>query len=346
MKQLPLLLLCMMLLATGCASAPDYDTIGAIQRLDPRLDDIIAPGTPIEVVASGFSWIEGPLWLETEDCLVFSNIPPNKVWKWTEAQGAVHYLSNSGDYTGPNPRPNFDPEVINCPFDQPGSNGLTLSPDNQLVLMQHGARQVAYMDAPLDDPKPDYKTLTARNHQGKRYNSPNDGCFHKDGSFYFTDPPYGLPLWHLDPTRETDYSGVYRVATDGNVTLIDDELERPNGIAFSHDYKTLYVANSHGPRAILMAYHLNDDGTVKSKNVFHDFTGLVGKKKGMPDGLKVNDDGILFVTAPGGVWVFTPTGEHLGTIDCVEFASNCAFGPDQQSLYITADMLVLRVKLR
>ena len=334
------------LLLVGCNAAPTYATIGQIERANPRLDTIIAPGTPIEVIASGFSWIEGPVWLETENALVFSNIPPNKCWKWTEKHGAQHYLSNAGDYDGPSPRPTFDPDVINCPFDQPGSNGLTLSPDGKLVLMQHGSRSVAIMDAPLNNPKPNYITLTKRNHEGKRYNSPNDGCFDRQGNLYFTDPPYGLPLWHLDPTRETDYSGVYRVANNGNVTLIDDSLERPNGIALSPDQKTLYVANSHDTRAIVMAYQLNDDGTVKSKKVFYDFTDLVGQRKGMPDGLKVNHDGILFITAPGGVWVFTPQGEHLGTIHCQEFASNVALDTDQKTLYITADMLVLRVKLR
>ena len=136
-----MLLLTITLMSVGCAT--NYDTIGQLEVEDPRFHDVIAPGTPIEIVASGFSWIEGPVWIDSENALVFSNIPPNKAWKWTEANGAEHYLSNAGDYDGPNPRPTFDPDVINCPFDQPGSNGLTLSPDNRLVLMQHGSRSVA-----------------------------------------------------------------------------------------------------------------------------------------------------------------------------------------------------------
>ena len=326
--------------AVGCATRPDYETIGSLESHDPRFDQLVAPDAEIEVIAKGFSWIEGPLWLPSEDALVFSNIPPNKLWKWTEDEGAVHYLSNSG-YLGEIPRKGFKGA-----FDQPGSNGLVLSPDNKIVLLQHGLRQVGMMNAPLSNAKPDYKPLTDRNHQGKKYNSPNDGCFHKDGSFYFTDPPYGLPQGAGDPTRETPYSGVYRLAQDGKVTLIDDKLERPNGIALSPDHKTLYVANSHGPRAIWMAYTLNDNGTVKHKKVFYDVTKHVGSRKGMPDGLKVNDAGYIFATAPGGVWVFSPEGEHLGTIVTQEFASNVAFGPDQKSLYITADMLLLRVRLR
>ena len=316
-----------------------YDTIGSLESHDPRFNKLVLPSAKIEIIAKDFSWIEGPLWLPSEDCLVFSNIPPNKLWKWTEKDGAVDYLQKSG-FLGKTPRPGH------VGMDQPGSNGLTLSPDGKLVLCQHGERQVAMMKNDLDDPAPVYETLTNRNHEGNKYNSPNDACYHKDGSLFFTDPPYGLPAGAEDKTRETDYSGVYRLSKDGKVTLIDDSLERPNGIALSPDHKTLYVANSHGPRAIWMAYQLNDDGTVKSKKVFYDVTSEVGKRKGMPDGLKVDDEGYIFATAPGGVWVFSPEAEHLGTIVTKEFASNLAFSPDKKTIYVTADMLLLRVKLR
>lgn len=320
--------------------AKEYKTIGSLESHDPQFGKLVAPDTNIEIIGEGFSWIEGPLWLPSENCLVFSNIPPNKLWKWTEKDGAVPYLLKSG-YLGEVPRPGFKGA-----FDQAGSNGLILSPEGKLVLCQHGLRQMGMMKAPLNQPKPDYKTLTDRNHEGKKYNSPNDGCYHKDGSLFFTDPPYGLPAGADDNTRETNYSGVYRLSKDGKVTLIDDKLERPNGIALSPDQKTLYVANSHETNAIWMAYELNDDGTVKSKRVFKDVTKLVGTRKGMPDGLKIDDNGYIYATAPGGVWVLDPKGKHLGTIVTKEFASNVAFGPDKKTLYITADMLLLRVKLR
>lgn len=340
MRKFSLLLWSLLFTAVCTAADKQFDTIGSLESHDARFHDLVSPDATIQILARDFSWIEGPLWLPSENCLVFSNIPPNKLWKWTEKDGAVHYLSKSG-YLGDIPRPGFV-----GPFDQPGSNGLTLSPENKLVLMQHGLRQVGMMKAPLSAPEPDYVTLTDRNHEGKKYNSPNDGCYHKDGSLYFTDPPYGLPKGAEDPTRETPYSGVYRLSKDGTVTLIDDQLERPNGIALSPDHKTLYVANSHGTNAIWMAYDLNDDGTVKSKRVFYDVTKLVGTRKGMPDGLKVSKQGYIFATAPGGVWVFSPEAEHLGTIVTKEFASNVAFGPDEKSLYITADMLLLRIPLR
>ncbi len=331
--------LCALLTIAGC-SGETYKTIGSLESHDPQFGKLVSPDAKIEIIAEGFSWIEGPLWLPTEDCLVFSNIPPNKLWKWTEKEGAVDYLEKSG-FLGKVPRPGFKGA-----FDEAGSNGLLLSPENKLVLCQHGLRQVALMTTPLNDPKPEYKTLTDRNHEGKKYNSPNDGCYHKDGSLFFTDPPYGLPGGADDETRETDYSGVYRLSKDGKVTLIDDKLERPNGIALSPDQKTLYVANSHGTNAIWMAYELNDDGTVKGKRVLKDVTKHVGTRKGMPDGLKIDDAGYIFATAPGGVWVLDPEGKHLGTIVTKEFASNVAFSPDKKTLYITADMLLLRVKLR
>ena len=331
--------LCALLMIAACHGA-EFKTLGSLESHDPQFDKLVPPTTKIEIIGEGFSWIEGPLWLPSENCLVFSNIPPNKLWKWTEKDGAVPYLEKSG-YLGEVPRPGFKGA-----FDQAGSNGLVLSPDGKLVLCQHGLRQMGMMMAPLDEPKAKYLTLTKVNHEGKKYNSPNDGCYHKDGSLYFTDPPYGLPAGAEGETRETDYSGVYRLSKDGKVTLIDDDLERPNGIALSPDQKTLYVANSHGPRALWMAYDLNDDGTVKDKRVFKDVTKLVGTRKGMPDGLKVDDEGYIFATAPGGVMVFDAEAKHLGTIVTREFASNVAFSPDKKTLYITADMLLLRVKLR
>lgn len=334
-------LLPILLLATfSPANEKTYDSIGSLESHDPAFDRLIAPGTKIEVIAKDFSWIEGPLWLPSENCLIFSNIPPNKVWKWTEEDGAIPYLEKSG-YLGPTPRPG-----VKGGRDEPGSNGLVLSPDGKLVLCQHGLRQIGVMTAPLSAPKAEYKALTDRNHEGKKYNSPNDGCFHRDGSFYFTDPPYGLPGGVGDSSRETPYCGVYRVTPDGTVTLIDDKIERPNGIGLSPDQKTLYVANSHGPRALWMAYQLNPDGTVKSEKVFKDVTRMVGKRKGMPDGLEVHSSGCLFATGPGGVWVMDPQGKHLGTIVTREFASNVAFDEDEKNLYITADMLLLRVKLK
>jgi gluconolactonase len=314
-------------------------TLGRIERLDPRLDAIIAPGAAMEVVAEGFDWSEGPVWVREGGYLLFSDIPPNHVMKWKAGQGASVYLDKSG-YPGPIPRPNH------IPPDEPGSNALAIDPQGRLVLCQHGNRQVARMDAPLAHPQPKYVTIADR-YEGKRLNSPNDLVYHTDGTLYFTDPPYGLPRKMEDPTKELDFQGVYRVGKDGNVTLLTKELSRPNGIAFSPDHKTLYVANSDAQRAIWMAYDVAVDGSIASGRVFFDATKWVGpERKGLPDGMKVDAQGHLFATGPGGVHVFDKDAHLLGTLATGEATSNCAFGEDGSTLFITADMYVLRLPLK
>jgi gluconolactonase len=171
--------------------------------------------------------------------------------------------------------------------------------------------------------------------------------FHKDGSLYFTDPPYGLTQKEKDPDKQLDFQGVYRVAKDGTVTLLTKELSRPNGIAFSPDYKTLYVANSDPARAIWMAYDVQADGSIANGRVFFDATPWVSpQRRGLPDGMKVSETGHLFATGPGGLVVFDKSGKHLGTLVTGQATSNCAFGEDGRTLFITADMYVARVPLK
>jgi gluconolactonase len=315
-------------------------TLGKIERLDPALDAIVAPGAAMEIVAEGFDWSEGPLWVrEGGGYLLFSDIPPNRIHKWTPGQGASVYLEQSG-YLGPIPRPN------NITPDEPGSNGLTLDPSGRLVLAQHGNRQVARMDAPLSQPQAKYVPIADR-YEGKRLNSPNDLVYHPDGSLYFTDPPYGLTRKEGDPDKQLDFQGVYRVARDGTLTLLTKELSRPNGIAFSPDHKTLYVANSDPKRAIWMAYDVKADGSIANGRVFFDATKWVSpERKGLPDGMKIDAQGHLFATGPGGVLVFDKNGKHLGTLATGEATSNCAFGENGSTLFITADMYILRLPLK
>ncbi|HUG55399.1 MAG TPA: SMP-30/gluconolactonase/LRE family protein [Vicinamibacteria bacterium] len=326
--------------STGTPPPSPRKTLGSIERLDPRLDSIVAPGAAMEVVAEGYDWLEGPLWVPEEGgYLLFSDIPPNKVMWWTAGEGVRPYLGKSG-YPGPIPRPGH------IPPDEPGSNGLVLDPQGRLVLCQHGNRQVARMDAPLAKPEPRYVTI-ASHYQGKRLNSPNDAAYHRDGSLYFTDPPYGLPRKMEDPDKQLDFQGVYRVGGDGKVRLLTKELSRPNGIAFSPDFQTLYVANSDPQRAIWMAYDVAADGSIANGRVFFDATKWVGPgRKGLPDGLKVDTHGHLFATGPGGVLVFDKDARHLGTLATGEATSNCAFGEDGSTLFITADSYVLRLPLR
>jgi gluconolactonase len=311
---------------------PDFKTIGSIERLDRVIDQYIPPNAVIEVLASGFEWSEGPVWVKEGNFLLFSDIPPNSVFKWSDSDSIQLYLKPSG-YTGDQRRDG-----------EPGSNGLLLDPEGRLVLCQHGDRRVAVMETSLEFPAAEYSTLVD-NYKGKRLNSPNDAVYHSNGDLYFTDPPYGLEKNVDDPAKELEFQGVYLLRKNGELLLLTDELSRPNGIGLSPDEKILYVANSDPEKAIWMAYILLEDGTLGEGKLFFDATSLTGSERGLPDGLKVNSSGTLFATGPGGVLVFSPEGKHLGTIRTTEATANCAFDDTESNLYITADMHLLRVNL-
>jgi gluconolactonase len=310
----------------------DSRTIG-IERLDPAIDALISPDAVIEILAEGFGWAEGPVWIEDGGYVLFSDVPTNRVYHWKEGEGARVWLEPSG-YTGDASRGG-----------EPGSNGLLLDSEGQLVLCQHGDRRVARLDAPMTAPAPLFITLADR-YDGKRLSSPNDAVFDSRGALFFTDPPYGLPEGPGDPPREIPFSGVYRLGVDGEVTLLTDELSRPNGIALSPDEKTLYVSNSDPDRAIWMAYDVLPSGRIENGRVFFDATERVTEARGLPDGLGVDEVGNLFATGPGGVLVLSPDGRHLGTIRTTRATANVAFDRDRAALYITADDYLLRVRLR
>src|SRR5947207_2440649 len=230
-----------------------------------------------------------------------------------------------------------------APFkgDELGANGLAFDKEGNLVLCQHGDRRIARL---TKDGK--FVTLVDK-YMGKRLNSPNDLVFMKNGDLYFTDPPYGLPLIEKDPAKELDFQGVYRLKPNGELTLLTKDMSRPNGIGLSPDEKTLYVANSDPDKAVWMAFPVKDDGTLGEGKVFFDSTDLVkAKKKGLPDGMKVDKDGNIFATGPGGVLVFTPGGKHLGTIATGVPTSNCGWGDDGTVLYVTADKDLCRIKTK
>ncbi len=310
-----------------------YSILGEIQRLDPEIDQLIPQEAVIEILANGFDWSEGPVWIPEGNYLLFSDIPLNSIFKWSSSDSIELYLKPSG-YTGEHGRGGEE-----------GSNGLVLDRQGRLVLCQHGDRRMAVMNTPLDAPAPDFITLAGQ-FEGKRLNSPNDAVYHSNGDLYFTDPPYGLEKGEDDPEKELDFQGVYLLKKDGTLVLLTTELSRPNGIGLSPDEKTLYVANSDPERAIWMAYNLNPDGTLGQGRVFYDVTHLAGKEKGLPDGLKVHSSGALFATGPGGVFLFSPEGKHLGTIRTTEATANCAFDETESNLYITADMYLQRIRLK
>lgn len=305
-----------------------YPVLGSIVREDPRLDELIAADARIEVVATGFEWAEGPVWDRKAGHLLFSDIPRNSVMKWTRQRGVELFMKPAG-YTG-----------VAEYGREPGSNGLLIDAEGRLILMEHGDRRVARMDAGGG------KMTLADRYQGKRLNSPNDGALKSNGDIYFTDPPYGLPRQWSDARRELDFCGVYRWS-NGVLTLLTGELSRPNGIGFSPDEKLLYVANSDPKRAVWMVYPVEADGTLGAGRVFADVTAMAGRElPGLPDGLKVDARGNLWATGPGGVHIYTPEGKRLGRIDTGEATANVAWGDDGSTLYITADMYLCRVRTK
>ncbi len=320
--------------SANCARAEQKPpkTIGSVERLDPAIDKLVPPDAAMEVICEGFAWCEGPAWVRAGRFLLFSDIPDNAIMRWDKDSGCKLFLKPAG-YTGQAPRGG-----------ESGSNGLALDREGRLILCQHGDRRVARLDAMWDDPQPRFVTLADR-YNGKRLNSPNDAAVHSTGAIYFTDPPYGLEKNVDDPAKELPFQGVYRIAPKGKASLLTKDLERPNGIAFSPDEKTLYVANSHGPRPIIMAFPVKEDGTLGAGHEFFSARALLLKHEGACDGMTVDQHGNLFATVPGGVAVLAPDGKHLGTLLTGRRTSNCEFGEDGSTLFITADDFLLRVRL-
>ena len=302
-------------------------TLGTVERFDPAADAILPADAAIEVLAEGFEWSEGPVWVAKEGKLLFSDIPNNRVVAWRPRDRKLAVEMEPAGYTG----------EAKFTGTEPGTNGLALDADGRLVMCCHGDRCLRRREADGT------LTVLASRHDGKRFNSPNDLAIHSSGAIYFTDPPYGLPKGADDPAREIDVCGVYRVDDKGVVTLLTDEMTRPNGIAFSPDEKTLYVANSDPKAAIIKAFPVKADGTLGPGKVIFDATADVSTMKGLPDGLAVAPTGHLFATAPGGVSILTPEGKRLARLNTGEATANCTFGPDGV-LYITADMYLCRVK--
>ena len=320
---------------TGPAMAQNsvnFPTIGEVVRQDAAIDSLIPKDAKIQVLSSGFEWSEGPVWVPAQGkesgYLLFSDIPRNSIMKWVEGQGVSLFLKPAG-YTG-------QVEYGN----EPGSNGLLLDAKGQLVACEHGDRRLSVLT------KGGGKRTLVDNYEGKRLNSPNDATFKSNGDLYFTDPPYGLPKGYDDPNRELDFCGVYRLSKEGKLTLLTKEMTRPNGIAFSPDEKTLYVAQSDPAAPIWKKFPVKEDGTLGASELFHDATENFKKGlPGLPDGMDVDAQGNVFATGPGGVYVITPSGKLLGRISTGEATANCKLGgPNGDQLFLTADMYLCRIQ--
>ena len=331
MRKYWLLITIVLMVACGAeqpaAQAPADHGTGTVVSNDAALDAIVPADYKIEKVDDGFVFIEGPVWVNKDGgYLLFSDVRGNTIYKWAAGAKAVPFL-----------KPVYESKTQGETASG-GSNGLTLDAQDRLVMCEHGNRRISRMELSGGE-----RTTLADNYEGKKLNSPNDLAYRSDGMLYFTDPPYGLPGQDSSKLKELDCNGVYRLAPDGKLTLLTKELVRPNGIAFSPDEKTLYVANT-GPKKLWMAYDVQEDGSMANGRVFFDATEITDQ--GGPDGMKVDSAGNLYCTGPGGVLILSPDGKHLGTIQPAELPANVAWGDaDMKTLYMTARTGLYRIRL-
>jgi gluconolactonase len=307
-------------------------TVGGITRFDPGLDAVVDIGAPIEVLGTGYKWAEGPVWVKQGGYLLFNDVPSNICYKWKDGEGVTPFLNPSG-LAGPIP----------AGVREAGANGLAIDAQGRLIMADSGSRAVAAVD--LSTKK---KTILADKYDGKRFSSCNDVAIHRNGTIYFTDPPYGFSEGDSSPLKEIAFNGVYRLDPQGQVNLIANDLKRPNGVALSPDMQTLYVAMSDEARPQILAFPLDVDGGVSDEGkVFHDFAPEIAKKlPGLPDGLKTDKAGRVYATGPGGVYVLSPEGKKLGLIATGKATANCGFGEDGKTLFLTSHDMLARVKLK
>lgn len=309
-------------------------TRGNVQIFDESAKIFVNEDSRIELLADSLFLSEGPLWIESLNSLLFTQVASNKVFNWNENDGLSVYLDPSG-YTGIVPA---EPDGL------VGSNGMVLNSNGDLILAQHGDRRVAKL-IDWDNETPEFETLAGR-YNDKLFNSPNDLVYADNGDLYFTDPPYGFGLEKLltSELKEQPVNGVYKLTKSGEVVLLVEDILLPNGIAISNDNKTLYVNSSDVEYPIITKFDITENG-LENRDIFFDGTELIKSSEGWFDGLKVHSSGNIFSTGPGGVLILTPEGKHLATIGTTSNALNCAFGNNEEYLYITAFDYLARVKL-
>jgi gluconolactonase len=324
------LLVCLVIFGSCLVKPADEATnpptsVGSIIRLDSGFDALVPASAHIEKLAGGFQFTEGPLWLPT-GYLWFSDVVGNVVRQWSPDGRLIEVLRPGGYDKNDAPPGSFI-----------GPNGMIAGKDGAVLLCQHGDRRIVRIGRDRQ------MSVLVDRYQGARLNSPNDLVYRRsDASLYFTDPPYGLPKQDEDPQKELKFNGVFRLS-NGKLQVVIRDLTRPNGIAFSPDEKVLYIANSDEKSKIWMKYDVLADGRVKNGRVFFNVTSE--KEDGLPDGMKVDTKGNLYCAGPGGLWVFSPAGKHLGTLKLPETPANCNWGDDGTTLYITARTGLYRIRL-
>ena len=311
-------------------AAPTKIEAASIDRWDAAMDAIVPKDWKIEKLAEGFGWAEGPIWVKSGGYLLFTDVPGNRMWKWSEKGGLEKFLDPSG-------AANPDMSI----WREAGANGLAILDKKTILLANTGNRGIEKLDL-----KSKKRTPVAMSFEGRKFASPNDVTRMKNGVIFFTDPPYGFKKFDAAPEIEIKFNGVYRMGKDGKVTAIEKELYRPNGVALSPDEKTLYVTQSEPTKAIIIAYSLDAGGNVTGKKLFHDATDLVNDQSpGLPDGITVASDGTIFTSAPGGILVLSKEGKRLGRINDGSPTANCKFGDDGKTLYLTSKDMLARIRL-
>ncbi|NYT40592.1 SMP-30/gluconolactonase/LRE family protein [Sphingomonas sp. R-74633] len=309
------------------------ETVGGITRFDPALDALIDRASPIEVIASGFKWAEGPAWVKKGGYLLFSDVPANVAYRWKAGEGARPFLQPSG-LAG----------TVPAGIREAGSNGMVVDAHGDLLMADSGTRAIARVNLATKQ-----KTVIVGAFEGKKFNSCNDLAIGQGGMLYFTDPPYGLTDGDTSPLKQLDFNGVYRVNADGSdVSLIDKSLKRPNGIGVSPAMDRLYVSQSDPDAPKIFTCELAVDGSASTELVpLVDFSAEVAQKlPGLPDGMKVAKSGHLFASGPGGIYVIAPDGKKLGLISTGKAAANCCFGENGRTLFITSSDMVAKVRLK
>jgi gluconolactonase len=313
------------------ASTPSEVNVEVI-RNDPAMDSITGPNPKVYKLAEGFKFTEGPVWIHEGGYLLFSDPNSNIIYKYKpngNDSGELSIFRSQSGYSG----------ADIAEYGQPGSNGLTLDPQGRLTINQHGLRRIIRLE------KDGSETVLAEKYEGKRLNSPNDLIYASSGTLYFTDPPFGLPKAFDDSRKELPFSGVYSVYK-GKLQLISKDFTGPNGIALSPDEKYLYVGDWDEKRVVVMRYEAQADGTLSNGQVFFDMTSALDKEKNAIDGIKVDRAGNLYVSGPGGLWVISPEGKHLGTIITPKHVHNMAWGDeDGRTLYLCARSSLYKMRL-
>jgi gluconolactonase len=297
-----------------------------VTRKNPAIDELVPRNAKIYKLAEGFQFTEGPVWVSQGKYLLFSDPNANTMYKYTSEGQISVYREKSG----------YDGADI-AEFGQPGSNGLTFDPQGRLTINQHGNRRVIRVE---QDGK---EVVLADKFEGKRLNSPNDLVYRSDGALFFTDPPFGLPKFDKDPRKELAFAGVFSLYK-GKLQVVSQDMTGPNGIAFSPDEKYLYVGNWDDHKKVIYRYEVQPDASLRNGEIFFDMTDAPGEDA--IDGMKVDERGNLYVSGPGGLWVISPEGRHLGTIVAPMHPHNLAWGDDDhQTLYLTAKTGLYRIHL-